>query len=105
MARFMIRVELHYAPLDGDDYAKLHEEMESRGFARTISSSDATYHLPPAMYAIDGDYDRSGVLQAAKDCAAAVGYTAWTSGSRGQRTYSIVVTEAVASTWAGLEKV
>lgn len=105
MARFMTRIELHYAPHDGDDYAKLHEEMESRGFLRTISSSDTTYHLPPAMYAIDGNYDRKGILQAAKDSAAAAGYTEWTSSARGRRTYSIVVTEAVGSTWSGLEKV
>ena len=104
MARFMTRVELHYAPHDGDDYAQLHQEMEARGFQRTVSSSDATYQLPPAMYAIDGNYDRSGVLQAAKDSATAVGYSAWTFGTRAQRTYSIVVTEAVASTWAGLER-
>jgi hypothetical protein len=101
----MIRVELHYAPHDGDDYTKLHEEMESRSFARTISSSTKTYHLPPAMYAIDGNYDRKGVLQASKDSAAAAGYTEWTPNARGQRTYSIVVTEAVGSTWAGLEEV
>ena len=105
MARFMTRVELHYAPHDGDDYAKLHEEMEERGFKRTISSSDATYHLPPAMYHLEGDYGRDGVLQAAKDSAAAVGYALWTSTVRGRRTYSVIVTEANVSTWAGLEKV
>jgi hypothetical protein len=66
MARFMTRVELHYAPHDGDDYAKLHEETEERGFKRTISSSDATYHLPPAMYHLEGDYGRDGVLQPQK---------------------------------------
>jgi hypothetical protein len=97
MDRFMTRVELHYAPQDGDDYTKLHEEMESRGFARTIPSSTKTYHLPPAMYAIEGNYDRKGVLQAAKDSAASAAYTEWRPNARGRRTYSVVVTEAVGS--------
>jgi hypothetical protein len=56
------------------------------------------------MYYLDGSYGRDGVLQAAKDCAAAVGYPPWASAARGQRTYSVIVTEAVGSTWAGLEK-
>ncbi len=100
----MTRMELHYAPHDGDDYAQLHDEMEGRGFVRTISSSDATYRLPPAMYYLEGDYGRDGVLQAAKDAAAAIGYSLWTSAARGRRTYSVIVTEANVSTWAGLEK-
>jgi hypothetical protein len=105
MARFMTRMELHYAPPDGDDYAQLHDEMEGRGFVRTISSSDATYHLPPAMYYLEGGYARDGVLQAAKDAAAAIGYALWTSAARDRRTYSVIVTEANVSTWAGLQKV
>ncbi len=34
MTSFTVRVELHKA--DEDDYAKLHEEMEERGFVRRI---------------------------------------------------------------------
>ncbi len=105
MARFMTRVELHNAPHDGTDYDKLHEQMGSRGFRRTISSSDATYHLPPAEYYIEGNYSRDGVLAAAKESAQAIGYTVWSPTTTARKTFAAITSEAPASTWAGLEKV
>jgi hypothetical protein len=103
MARFMTRVELHNASSNGEDYTKLHAEMESRSFSRHISSSDATYQLPPAEYYLEGDYERGSVLASAKVAAEATGYSEWTPASRG-KTYAVVVTEATMSTWCGLRK-
>lgn len=49
MSIFTIRVELHNA--DSDDYEKLHEKMENKGYLREVTgSSGTTYHLPDAEY-------------------------------------------------------
>jgi hypothetical protein len=47
MNRFTTRVELHYA--DEDEYETLHEEMQRRGFSRTILGTDRVsiiFHRP-----------------------------------------------------------
>lgn len=90
MNRFTTRVELHHA--DEDDYETLHEEMQRRGFTRTILSSDGvTYHLPPAEYDYRGDITGQRVLDLAQAAADA--------------TYcpsAILVTEARQRRWSGL---
>jgi major membrane immunogen (membrane-anchored lipoprotein) len=48
MARFTTRVELHDEK--SGDYPKLHEQMEKRGFTRTITVKQKTYKLPDASY-------------------------------------------------------
>ena len=48
MERFTTRVELHHT-LSGE-YQILHEEMELRGFIRTIIIGKVKYHLPHAEY-------------------------------------------------------
>ncbi len=50
MSRFTTRVELHNAR-SYDDYARLHAQMEGRGFTRTIQGDDGVrYQLPSAEY-------------------------------------------------------
>jgi hypothetical protein len=87
-----IRVELHDAT--GDDYARLHEAMESEGFSRLISSDDGgAYHLPWAEYDWSGNDARSSVLASAKRAA-----------SRTGREFAVLVTESKGRTWSGLQK-
>ena len=65
MSQFTTRVELHDA--DSADYEELHEEMEKRGFTRTVTSSDGiTYQLPTAEYNYEGSAERSDVLREGK---------------------------------------
>jgi hypothetical protein len=92
MAQFTIRVELHRAT--GEDYSSLHSAME--WFSRTIRSDDGIiYILPTAEYDRTGDnLTRTQVLNDARAAAASVATT-----------FSILVTEASARTWIGLEKV
>lgn len=93
MTAFTVRVELH----DGEpsDYETLHEEMEARGFSRTITSDKGiTYHLPEAEYSIDGDLTIDEVLDRAKAAATAT-----------RKKFGILVTEATRQKWTGLDKV
>ena len=94
MAQFTIRVELHRAT--GEDYSSLHSAMEYQGFSRTIRSDDGIiYILPTAEYDRTGDnLTRTQVLNDARAAAASVAAT-----------FSVLVTEASARTWIGLEKV
>lgn len=49
MAEYMARVELFRA--DGEDYADLHEKMESLGLKRTVRFDDGkTYDMPIGTY-------------------------------------------------------
>ncbi|WP_454691144.1 hypothetical protein [Achromobacter aloeverae] len=92
MAKFITRVEL----IDSDDadYNDLHEEMESRGFSRTITSDDdIEYQLPDAEYYFSGVAELPDVRQKAKDAVAAIG-------KKGR----ILVTQSRRMGWSGLKK-
>ena len=92
MASFTTRVELHDA--NDDDYEKLHEKMEAKGFSRTITSDEGTtYHLPPAEYDYSGDVTRAQVREKAKSAASLV-----------MSSYSVLVTESNGRTWHALKK-
>lgn len=94
MSRFTTRVELHNAK-SYDDYERLHSQMEGRGFTRTIQSDDAVrYHLPTAEYDYVGNVTCEQVRELARAAAAAV-----------DRSYSVLVTEAVRRNWYGLSPV
>jgi translation initiation factor 2B subunit (eIF-2B alpha/beta/delta family) len=90
MSKFITRVELHDA--GHEDYAVLHASMKAEGFERTIRASDGTtYHLPTAEYYREDTVTRSQALDAAKRAAA-----------KTKKRFSVIVTEAIASTWDGL---
>jgi hypothetical protein len=55
MAKFTTRVELHDEK--SGDYPKLHEQMEKRGFTRTIKAGGTRYKLPDASYNYDDSND------------------------------------------------
>lgn len=93
MSQFTTRVELHEA--DSADYEELHEEMEKRGFTRTVTSSGRiTYQLPTAEYDYQGSAGRSEVLRRAKAAAGAV-----------KESYEVLVTKSGGRKWFGLPKV
>lgn len=93
MARFTIRVELHDA--DRDDYEQLETALAERGITDIIVSDDGVrYKMPPAEYQCLGDLTAEQVRQM---CANA----AQTTGKR----HAILVTEAKARSWSGLDPV
>jgi hypothetical protein len=92
MANFTVRVELHQA--EWSDYEKLHAAMEGQGFSRLISSDDGRrFHLPWAEYNGKGNLTSQQVLGIAQTAANTTG-----------KANSILVTEANARAWAGLNK-
>lgn len=94
MARFTTRVELHAASTV-EDYNTLHEQMESRGFSRTIENNEGvTYRLPWAEYNCVVDNSIEEVLAAAEAAAAATG-----------KKYAVLVTESKRRRWSGLRQV
>lgn len=93
MAGFTVRVELHRATWD--DYVALYEQLAAYGITDTITSDDGiAYRMPPAEYNYEGSATRDQVLETTKACAASV-----------VRSYAVLVTEAVARSWHGLERV
>jgi hypothetical protein len=93
MATFTVRVELHGAT--SKDYDKLHKAMESKGFSRTISSSQGTtYQLPTGEYSFEGSSTRKQVLALAKSAAATT-----------KLKYAVLVTESNGRTWDYLQAV
>lgn len=92
MPRFTIRVQLRDVDEGDDAYSTLHDEMESRGFTRTIDSDDTSYDLPTGSYNYVGQRTIDDVLDRAKSAADATGHKA-----------RIVVTEGTRK-WRGLEK-
>jgi len=50
--KFTVRVELHGADEDGDDYDRLHDEMGENGFKKYLyyPGSKETFALPTAEY-------------------------------------------------------
>jgi hypothetical protein len=92
MANYITRVELHAATYD--DYDTLHDEMEQRGFARTIVGDNrVTYHLPTGTYVMgSGSTSRQDALNRAGEAARATG-----------KKSSIIVADWNGATWRGLE--
>ena len=77
------------------DYSFLHSYMARNGFVRTITSDDnVTYHLPPAEYSVVTTRTPETVIESAKSAAQMTG-----------RTFAVLVTEAKAIIWNGLDKV
>ena len=90
MARFTTRVELRKTPRD---YNALHDEMEGRGFTRTIKNSKGKeYHLPPAEYNYEGEKTEKEVLALAVEAASAV-----------DNDFEILVTKSDGRTWHELK--
>ena len=94
MGRFTTRVELHRA--DESDYERLHEEMASEGFVRTITDDKGnTLHLPTAEYNWVGDVeDQHLILRKAREAATRTG-----------RRFEILVTKSAGRTWENLTPV
>ena len=93
MSSFTTRVELHDATYG--DYMKLHEAMRKKGFSQLITSDSGNmYHLPTAEYDISGNFNRSEILDLAKESIKLSG-----------RSGAVLVTETSGRTWSGLEKV
>lgn len=91
MASFTTRVELH----DGkyDDYVRLHEAMQQKGFLRRIQADDGWYELPWAEYNYVGNETAERVRDAATAAARSTG-----------KTFCVLVTEG-RRYWHGLKKV
>jgi hypothetical protein len=91
MARYMVRVELHYA--SEADYVKLHGYMATHGLMRYIVAQDGSKcWLPPAEYTIVTGATANDVKAMAKISAAALGLK-----------FAVVVTEANSVIWEGLQ--
>jgi hypothetical protein len=72
MTKFTTRVELLNA--DSEDYDALHQEMENRGFSRTITNDEGEeYYLPPAEYNREGSFTLDQTADAARAAAVATG--------------------------------
>lgn len=67
MSVFTVRVELHKA--EGDEYTKLHEEMEKEGFSRRVRNDTGTYALPTAEYSMIAVLTGQQVLKKAESAA------------------------------------
>lgn len=90
MASFTTRVELHDAV--SGDYAKLHVEMNKKGFTQTIISDQGTvYPLPTAEYNYVGTQTTATVIQLAKSAAITV-----------KKSFGVLVTKAAGRTWHNL---
>jgi hypothetical protein len=71
MAKYSVRVELHYE--ENGDYPKLHKEMEKRGFDRTLEVNGTLYQLPDASYAYEGGETNVQVYDKARAACKAIG--------------------------------
>lgn len=92
MANFTVRVELHQA--DWSHYEKLHAAMEAKGFSRIITSTDGRrYQLPLAEYNGSANLTSEQVRDIAQAAANTTG-----------KANSILVTEAKARAWVGLNQ-
>lgn len=92
MAKFTVRVELHYASYS--DYETLHAAMGRRGFSRYITSDEGkSYHLPTAEYDKSGTFTRQQVLDSAKAAA-----------TETRKGFEVLVTESNSRIWFGLKE-
>ena len=90
---YIVRIEL--ASNIMADFNKLHQEMNVRGFSRTITSAgNKDYYLPKATYSIATNSDKSRVLSISKEAVSQTGKTA-----------EILVIEYNSCTWSGLKEV
>lgn len=93
MASFTTRVLLNGNPT-ADEYTRLHEAMKRRGFTRVIKSDDGDYYwLPNAEYDRQAEVTAQQVLNDAKAAANSV-----------RTPNEVLVTDAKARTWSGLQK-
>lgn len=93
MARVIVRVELHGATTE-QQYDRLHAQMATAGFNRTIAGSDGKqYWLPTATYSSD----RFTSETSARDAA-------WTAGSGIVKSYAVIAT-CGQSAWQNLAQV
>jgi len=92
MSTFVIRVELHSATWQ--DYDTLHQEMGKEGFNRTIRADDGvSYQLPTAEYAATSSSTTAQVLEAAKRAATRTG-----------KSFGVIASQTMNSTWNGLQR-
>jgi len=92
MVNFTVRVELHQA--EWSDYQKLHKAMEGKGFSQIITADGGQrYHLPLAEYDGSANLTSQEVVGIAQAVANTTG-----------KANSILVTQAGARSWAGLNK-
>jgi len=95
MADYLARVELHDAE-EEEDYEKLDEAMEKRGFVQTIQADDGTaYQLPDTTYVVQNS---NMTATAAHDAAVAA---AQETGFE----FGLIVVEFASSEWTNLEAV
>jgi len=88
----VVRVQLH----DETDYEAFHEEMENRGFTRTIvGDSGKLYALPHATYFKPEPTTAGNLRQEAADAASAIGAKA----------PKMVIATSGHSSWSGLKVV
>lgn len=93
MARVIVRVELHGATTE-QQYDRLHAQMESAGFKRTIVGGDSRqYWLPTATYSSE----RFTSETSARDAA-------WAAASGIVKSYAVIAT-CGQSAWQGLTQV
>lgn len=72
MARVVVRVELHGASTE-QQYERLHEQMASAGFGRTITGADGNqYWLPTATYSSERFASEATARDAAWNAAAGI---------------------------------
>lgn len=91
MIKFTVRIELH----ETNDYSPLHEQMEQRGFLRTIEATNGSiYSLPPGEY--NEISDRTG-KEVRSDAVAAIRAI----NERG----AVLVTPSNGRFWQGLDEV
>jgi len=71
MASFTIRVEMRNA--SSEDYTRLHEAMEAKGYSREIQNSVGTvFHLPTAEYVAEKNLSVRSVRDEVSKIAAAI---------------------------------
>jgi hypothetical protein len=92
MAKYMVRIELHGASYF--DYERLHGEMKTEGFDRTIvSDTGIKYHLPLAEYYCSTSLTSPNVLESVRRAVA-----------RTSKVAGITVAESSSVRWDGLER-
>lgn len=92
MARFNVRVELHYA--QAQHYQTLSAAMSAKGFTGYVTGSDGKkYELPPGEYAFDGSRTAEQIRELATAAASSTG-----------KDSAVRVTEGQ-SYWRGLKEI
>jgi hypothetical protein len=93
MANYIAMVELHLA--SPEDYEKLHQSMQLRGYVRKITGEDGVvYQLPAGTYFVSGT---SAVLSVALNAAVDA------ANETGKKS-AVIVTDWQSARWFGLAK-